>query len=249
MALIKCPECGKEISDKAPACIHCGFPLSLLHGEETSSIKIEDPSKKNKLSVISDKGTPALYSLEIIDSNGSNVKIITILKKYFGYSLDDAKQAVSVLPIFVESSFDMKSIRCVAQELLDAGVDYTIYKENKEISFNLDITDKVVKNVPENSITETKAVIKQCPQCGQITNQPDAFYCPKCNVRYERIKNNYQEYHYDEQEKNTPKCPTCGSTNIQKISGTKRWITTGLFGLASSNFGKTMECKNCGYKW
>ena len=28
MALIKCPECGKEISDKAPACIHCGYPLS-----------------------------------------------------------------------------------------------------------------------------------------------------------------------------------------------------------------------------
>lgn len=28
MALIKCPECGKEVSDKATACIHCGFPLS-----------------------------------------------------------------------------------------------------------------------------------------------------------------------------------------------------------------------------
>lgn len=28
MALIKCPECGKEISDKAPTCIHCGFPIS-----------------------------------------------------------------------------------------------------------------------------------------------------------------------------------------------------------------------------
>lgn len=28
MALIKCPECGKEISDKASACIHCGFPIS-----------------------------------------------------------------------------------------------------------------------------------------------------------------------------------------------------------------------------
>lgn len=25
--LIKCPECGKEISDQAPACIHCGFPM------------------------------------------------------------------------------------------------------------------------------------------------------------------------------------------------------------------------------
>ena len=27
MALITCPECGKEVSDKCRACIHCGFPL------------------------------------------------------------------------------------------------------------------------------------------------------------------------------------------------------------------------------
>ena len=27
MALIKCPECGKEISDKAHTCVHCGYPL------------------------------------------------------------------------------------------------------------------------------------------------------------------------------------------------------------------------------
>ena len=48
---------------------------------------------------------------------------------------------------------------------------------------------------------------------------------------------------------NMPKCPTCGSTNIKRISGTKRWLTTGLFGLASSDIGKTMVCKNCGYKF
>lgn len=46
-----------------------------------------------------------------------------------------------------------------------------------------------------------------------------------------------------------PKCPTCQSTNISKISGTKRWLTTGLFGLASSDIGKTMQCNNCRYKW
>ena len=27
MALINCPECGKEISDKSETCIHCGYPL------------------------------------------------------------------------------------------------------------------------------------------------------------------------------------------------------------------------------
>lgn len=50
-------------------------------------------------------------------------------------------------------------------------------------------------------------------------------------------------------ERNIPKCPTCQSTNIENISGTQRFITTGLFGLASSDVGKTMHCKNCGYKW
>lgn len=36
MALITCPECGKQISDKAPACIHCGCPV------EVSQSKIEE---------------------------------------------------------------------------------------------------------------------------------------------------------------------------------------------------------------
>ena len=29
MALIKCPECGKEISDKAKTCPHCGVPIEM----------------------------------------------------------------------------------------------------------------------------------------------------------------------------------------------------------------------------
>ena len=48
---------------------------------------------------------------------------------------------------------------------------------------------------------------------------------------------------------NIPKCPTCGSTNVKKISGTKRWVGTGLFGIASSDLEKVMQCKSCGAKW
>lgn len=33
MALIKCPECGAQISDKAAACIHCGFPMAVDNKE------------------------------------------------------------------------------------------------------------------------------------------------------------------------------------------------------------------------
>ena len=58
-----------------------------------------------------------------------------------------------------------------------------------------------------------------------------------------------QERSKPKEEDNRPKCPNCHSTNIQKISGTKRWFFTGLFGLASSDIGKSMVCKQCGYKW
>lgn len=44
------------------------------------------------------------------------------------------------------------------------------------------------------------------------------------------------------------KCPTCGSTNVQKISGVKR-LFSGLFGSSGDNAGKTMKCKSCGYEW
>ena len=40
MALIKCPECGGQVSDKAEACIHCGYPL-----------KQNDLDKKNKCKI------------------------------------------------------------------------------------------------------------------------------------------------------------------------------------------------------
>lgn len=34
MALIKCPECGKKVSDKINACIHCGYPLEKYKEEK-----------------------------------------------------------------------------------------------------------------------------------------------------------------------------------------------------------------------
>ena len=47
----------------------------------------------------------------------------------------------------------------------------------------------------------------------------------------------------------TPKCPTCQSPDVVKITGTQRMIGTGLFGLGAGSLGKSMRCKNCGYKW
>ena len=51
-----------------------------------------------------------------------------------------------------------------------------------------------------------------------------------------------------EKQQNTPKCPTCGSTNVHPISTAKKATGFVLAGVFSSNFGKTMHCKQCGYK-
>ena len=48
---------------------------------------------------------------------------------------------------------------------------------------------------------------------------------------------------------NTPKCPTCQSTNIQKIGKLEHAASVGVFGLFSKKINKTFECNNCGYSW
>lgn len=42
MALIKCPECGKEISDKAAACPNCGCPIAEI--TTTGDVRIKIPN-------------------------------------------------------------------------------------------------------------------------------------------------------------------------------------------------------------
>lgn len=143
MALIKCPECGKEISDKSDKCIHCGFPL-----RNTPFLQENINGKYYDINFLTDK-------------NISQAKKITMLRELTNYEMD----------------------------LIDAK----------------------------------KLVLKYHPTQQQDSSKP--------------------------KEDNKPKCPTCGSTNIQKISGTKRWLSTGLFGLASSDIGKSMVCRSCGFKW
>lgn len=48
---------------------------------------------------------------------------------------------------------------------------------------------------------------------------------------------------------NKPKCPTCSSTNIKKISTTSKLAGAVTLGLFSKTARSQFQCKNCGYKW
>ena len=48
---------------------------------------------------------------------------------------------------------------------------------------------------------------------------------------------------------NQPKCPTCKSTNLKKISVTSKAVNTAVFGIFGTKRNKTFHCNNCGYEW
>lgn len=47
----------------------------------------------------------------------------------------------------------------------------------------------------------------------------------------------------------TPKCPTCGSTDLRKVSVGAKAVSVGLFGIFSQKVKKTWHCNSCGYEW
>lgn len=51
------------------------------------------------------------------------------------------------------------------------------------------------------------------------------------------------------QVQNIPKCPTCNSTNIHKITGTERAASVIGLGLISNKINKSFKCNQCGYTW
>lgn len=316
MALIKCPECGKEISDKAKACIHCGYPLDELRTEQVLkedtgvsnqskfTIKIVD-YKGSKVKVISilkqylqyntdeakqlvtelplvlelDGGdlvkvictelTDAgiLYekhsdkenlhagerTIKILDYKGSKVKVISILKFYFNYSMEDAKNAVLETPLFIKTDKEINALRNIAQELTDAGVVYEIYDGSEVVSIPVEVKDKIIKTTSFGEKAINEPIYKECPSCKKkyvFYNNDNAFYCDVCNTRLQRVDKTYATYKpTPEPPKYVPKCPTCQSPDIKKITNFEKAESLFWFGGLSRKARKQWHCNNCGSEW
>lgn len=105
---------------------------------------------------------------------------------------------------------------------------------------------------------------------------PPGNKCLKCNETlewkilnseeypelYKRIKQEDDEYHAmcyglpkgetykpKKEPTNVPKCPTCQSTNVSKISDLRKVANIAMFGIFGQTRKCQFECKDCGYKW
>ncbi len=69
MALIKCPECGKQVSDKASSCPQCGCPISSSVASKPTTAQIRVVCKTNTMKV---DGKPTSHgSIVTVNVNSS----------------------------------------------------------------------------------------------------------------------------------------------------------------------------------
>ena len=119
--LIKCPECGKEISDKAENCPNCGYPISKEQTqpivEEVSGQKIETVPKKAEMSGL---GIAALIfsAFGVTFGIGIILAIIDFCKK------NGKKKTCSVIAIIISLLWILliKSISSLDNVTKDAGI-------------------------------------------------------------------------------------------------------------------------------
>lgn len=179
MALIKCSECGAEISDKATTCPHCGNPICssdvVLPTEITDDSQVNPKNKKEKSSL---KRALSLWLLLIVEFIGVIVfamvapdaitQTIYILTAIFVFNtilgivlfIKTAKSAIIAIKRrkgFVKTI--VAAVLCVAFVIPNAGFAYSGYS-----AFN-----------GENNSTEKQIAIEACKDLKARMKNPSSL--------------------------------------------------------------------------
>lgn len=101
-----------------------------------------------------------------------------------------------------------------------------------------------LKDNPLFSVEDYQKQVQKKIELNQRLNEYE-----KRKMLEQQAKNLAQMQKEKEKQNCIPKCPTCGSTNVEKISISKKAVGGAMYGVLSSDIRNTMHCKNCGAKW
>lgn len=145
MALIKCPECGKEVSDKAPTCIHCGFPLSATIATPTST------------------QTSTYFKVILKDFGLDKIGFIKGLREIFNWGLVEAKRATDNLPFELVKGLTKDECEKVKNQLENYGGTVEIVGDHDSAAHNATAFQPKPKDV--STVTTTFSNPVRCPRC------------------------------------------------------------------------------------
>lgn len=135
MALMNCPECGKEVSDNAVNCVHCGSPLVLTNNPFAQKVSPARLRKNKKIGKILGIIIVALIFLAvilaIIGSNETGDK-----SPANELSVEETTQTVSPSP-------EIEYIEITATELIEAYDENEVSADNNFKNQMLRITGTV----------------------------------------------------------------------------------------------------------
>lgn len=226
MALVNCPECGKEnVSDTAESCPACGYAIRShflkikleemrIESEKQAEIRrkeLEAEEKRRQEERI--KNVPKLEKPQLVAP--IIVTVISVLVMILGFGLSNTESS---------SSYGSGDPQFQGGYLVFFGIAilcYAIYLFSKRMS---------AYNLSKDNFEEYQR---------QVIREQDELQKRLEAERAAKMK----------QQANIPKCPVCGSANVSKISTLNRSASIATVGLASSKIGKQYECKACKHKW
>ena len=123
MALMNCPECTKEISDKATVCIHCGYPIEKIpanaaqsDGFVSASNQVQTPAGQKQVT------SKALWLYAVL---GLVVLLVVGTFGWYTYPSVTADPCADALRVFVN---DVRTVKKRAEGLRDTMQKYKDYK-------------------------------------------------------------------------------------------------------------------------
>ncbi len=279
MALIKCPECGIEISDKASVCIHCGYPL---HQEEVVEETLINVNVDEIIQFLYDRVNYFMSNLEeynkktalFIFENKSKIEELIAeakkLEKKGDYSLWD-KIAIAIVRIDKQMAYysgweehkkffeyiEFDKIQTdgqkeIVNELLKSFEEKLFGKTN-HITYWYPIYEILLYGTEENK-NILNNYLSGLNNTGSQTRYDDVIMMVNENLGSPSLipTKNQSVANYAISQNittNVPKCPTCQSTNIKKVSGISKIGSVAMWGIFSQKVKKQWHCNNCGSEW
>ena len=113
-----------------------------------------------------------------------------------------------------------------------------------------------LKNINDENLVEGDVIKYFWKKCNKnvvmkIMFTPEGMLGKCCSCREFMILKKNEDCVSEIPIQNIPKCPICGSPNVQKITLGSRTVKIALFGMigAVDDAGKTYKCNNCGSKF
>ena len=201
MALIKCPECGKEISDRAGTCPNCGYPIeetkkkeaadetAVKEEKETKQQKNKEQAEKELSQEQKEKGTPnskkpfpkkAVIAIAVI--------LVIVLAAGIGYYVmtQDSRNYKSAQQLFQDEKYE---------EALQKFTELGDYEDSKKMveqcHYELSVDGQFMRGLSKGLMKRWDKNDEYIAQ-GLVSEDPDQ-YSEFCDVELNEIEEFYNK--------------------------------------------------------